>query len=146
MFASKESAKPKNWSYLKTSILSLSTLLSKDETTSCPSTEAKSWGAESSNMEVILRDPRLDDAGYILYFEFPMTRLKTNSNYWISYKQVLSLYSNPDISYSSVPEFLKLIKNTSVSHTVALGDTFLHYHEHTHTHTVVYAELIPHTQ
>lgn len=76
VFASKEPAKPKTWSYLKTSILSLSTLLSKDETTSCPSTEAKSWGAESSNMEVILRDPRLDDAGYILYFEFPMTRLK----------------------------------------------------------------------
>ncbi len=26
----------------------------------------------------------------------------------------------------------KTIKNTSVSHTVALGDMFLDYHEHTH--------------
>ncbi len=28
----------------------------------------------------------------------------------------------------------KTIKNTSVSHTVALGEMFLHYCEHTHTH------------
>ncbi len=36
-----------------------------------------------------------------------------------------------------------LIKDTSMSHTFALGDMFLHYY--THTHTVVYFDSIPHT-
>ena len=58
----------------------------------------------------------------------------------------MCVYQKLDIPFSSVSQSSsfchrapifhpKTIKNTSVSHTVALGDIFLHYHEHTHTHT-----------
>ena len=44
--------------------------------------------------------------------------------------------SKPDISYSSVLKTSvvapKTIKNTSVSHTAALGDMFLHHEEFGH--------------